>query len=187
MEPINMERARQIAFASTEDMGRDRWSELAVYFLEEPTKDGKRWLAVSTGMSKRPGDRTLVDRLCTFSLESALKVFDDNPIGRNVKAQALDWAQHHQPKLMHGEGVLSDGNEQASQPFAGEDDRSALEWLFGPGFNQRHAAACLGLGESTLRMGLAKGHAVKVPLLAILPFVDRERFHAANLREPSDD
>lgn len=183
MDTINMDTAKRIAFADTSHLGRPRWSELAVYFLPE-MPEGKAWLAVSTGMSSRAGEVPLVDKLHTYSLDRALELFDDSQVGSIVKAQARDWAEAQVSETMR---FASEGNPQTSaNAFTGTTDSEAIGWLFGDGVSMRRVAEALGLGESTLRMGLNKGHAVKVPLLSVISYLDRERFRADTLGGETD-
>lgn len=176
MDNIDLTGATRIAYADTKHLNRPRWSELSVYHLAKPTEDGRRWLAVSTGMSSKEGETPIVDRHCTFSLYRALELFDDSTIGKMVKSQAIDWADANHP----GEDA-PEGNEQApaDPPFEGTTDAAALIWLFGEGErNGRTAARAFDMGESTLRMALRNGTAVRVPLLALAPYIDRARFLA---------
>lgn len=180
-----MTKATRIAFADTKHLGRARWSELAVYHLKDSDKP---WLAVSTGMSSRDGEVPIVDRQNTFGLERALDLFDDSAIGRSVKSQALDWAEHHQA----AQGIASDGNVVVSGTltptarFTGTTDQEALDWLFGKDAGLRPAARAFDMGESTLRMALKNQTAVRVPLAAIARYVDRERFQADQVAASSD-
>lgn len=167
-QPINMERAERVAYADTKHLGRERWSELSVYYLHEPTEDGKCWLAVSLGMSKRNGEKTLTDRLCTFNLEMALSLFDESAIGRQVKAQARDWAMHRPSPAPAANG----------HSFAGSSDEEALTWLFGPSFSMRGAAEAFNMNESTLRMALRNRTQVRIPIQIAARYFDRERFLA---------
>jgi hypothetical protein len=176
MTEINMETAERIAYADTKHLGRPRWSELSVHYLKEPADGGKRWLALSVGMSEKPGERPITDKLLTFSLERALDLFDDSPIGKQVKAQARDWAEEREA----GDEVAGHPIAQpaAGEAFTGSTDEEALAWLFGPEHKGREAARVLGVGESTMRAALKNGTGIKVPLVHVLPFLDRARFLA---------
>lgn len=170
--PIDTTKATRIAFGTTEAPDRMRWSELSVFYLDQATPEGKRWLALSVGRTRLEGERTLQDHLLTYSLEACLNLFDNSSLGRSVKAEARDWDEHNRP------GMVEVGNPAPREQFAGTDDRAALEWLFGQDPNRTAVAAKLGLGESTLRMALKNGTPLKVPLLSIIPYVDRAQFQA---------
>lgn len=165
---IDMSRFRRIAFATTERPGAERWSELAVHYLDKTEGDEKRWLAISCGLSTRKGERTITDKQLCYSLENALDLFDDSPVGRQVKAEARDWAAHHCPN-----GVQ---DAPAGAGFTGETDQDALAWLFGGDYSMRAAAAAFDMGESTLRMALRNRTQVRVPLVTAMRYFDRERF-----------
>lgn len=172
-DPINMDKAERIAFADTKHLNRPRWSELSVFYLHEPTAEGKRWVALSVGMSSRAGETAITDKLVAYALDGALALFDDSPIGKIVKAEARDWATHHQ----------ADGDEVAGHPaatrFDGDTDKDALDWLFGDTVKSGAARAkALGLNESTLRQQVG-GAGVRVALRSVLPFIDRAAFRAA--------
>lgn len=175
MSEINMDAATRIAYADTKHLDRPRWSELSVHYLGEPADGGKRWLALSVGMSNKPGERPITDKLLTFSLERALELFDESPIGKQVKAMARDWADEREGDEVAGHPVAS-GSCQSG--FNSESDEDALNWLFGMGFKLRQAARALDVGESTMRAALRNATGLKVPLLRILPYLDRDRFLA---------
>lgn len=166
--------AQRIAFASTESMGFDRWTELAVYHIARPG-DGKAWLATSTGKSVREGETDRENFLHTFGLDSALELFEDNAIGRAVKAEARDWRDHHEFAKDNAAG-----HPVAAEKVAFDSDDDALAYLFPEGMSNRQIAAALGLGESSLRMARKDGGAgVKVPLMRIAHFIDAKAFRAA--------
>lgn len=171
-DEINMEGAVPVAFADTKHLGRPRWSELSVFYLPNRGDNEKRWVALSVGMSSRDGEVPITDKLATFSLESCLKLFDESPIGRQVKAEAIDWAEHNLP-----EGDEVAGHPVARPAFDGETDLDALAYLFGDMPRSRQAEA-LGLNESTLRQQIG-GKGVRVALLSVLPFIDRTAFLAS--------
>lgn len=171
---IDMSKATRVAYADTTHLGRDRWSELSVYYLPEAVDGGKRWVALSVGMSKRPGEKPITDKLVTFGLDQALKLFDDSPIGVKVKAEARDWEQHH----FGGDDVAGHPIARQAAKFDGSSDEEALAYLFGDKLPRSRQAAALGLNESTLRQQLG-GKGVRVALLSVLPFIDREAFLAS--------
>lgn len=179
-EEIDLSKATRIAFADTKHLGRERWSELSVFYLPEPLQDGRRWVALSVGMSDRQGERPIVDRLVTFGLERALDLFDGSKIGQSVQSQARDWAEaHFGQDYDAGHPVVPQGAKPAAgERFTGSTDAEALAWLFGPDVSRRKMGDALGVGESTLRQQI-DGKGVRVPLLTLLPFIDREAFRAA--------
>lgn len=183
-EKINMDKAERIAYADTKHLNRPRWSELSVFYLHGAPADGKRWLALSVGMSSIDGETTITDRLHSFGLESALELFDDNTIGRKVKSEARDWRDHHEQQNGDaGHPVAPAGDAPADpEPFTGSDDEAALAWLFGPGVSNRAVGEALGVGESTLRAQI-KGNGVRVPLLRLVPFINRAKFRESVAQE----
>lgn len=114
-------RAERIAFASTGDDGKERHTDLAVYYLHQPPSSGRRWLSEAIGQSNVPGERPRMRRLNVGSLERALKLFEDSDIGVMVCEQARDWAETAErckiadipvlvtdwDKLLDDEGIVS--------------------------------------------------------------------------------
>lgn len=165
--------AQRIAYADTTHLGRDRWTELSVHYLPTPTPEGKRFVAQSLGRSRRAGEETRSTSLVTFGLERALELFDDSPIGVAVKAEARDFAETQLGAHGHP------SSRADCQPPELESDEAALAWLFGDELSNRARAEALGLGESTMRKQLAgSGSGVRVALLRVAPFLDREAFRA---------
>lgn len=171
-----------IAFASTENsglvartLGRSRWTELAVWFLHQPKMGGKRWYARTSGYSRVEGEHPRHTGLLSGSLERALKIIDqDADIGIAVAETAREWVEDNRVTI-----------ENARRgPVTFDSDAAALAWLYGEpdegheGF-ARMLARDTGAGESTIRMALAAGRDVKVPLRAFLPFIDRAAFRRA--------
>lgn len=165
-----------IAFESTaQAFGRARWTELAVWYLHNPGPGGKRWLARASGYSTREGERNRHTALCAGTLERALKVVDESTdIGVVVAETAREWSEDNAVTIANGK----------SGPVTFADDAAALAWLYGEpdeghdGF-ARMLSRDTGAGESTIRMALAAGRDVKVPLRAFLPFLDRAAFRRA--------
>ena len=174
---VDMDKAQRVAYADTKHLGRPRWSELSVYYLPKPLTTGQRWVALSVGMSDREGEKPLVDKLVTFGLERALSLFDDSPIGRQVKAEARDWAEHNFGDDYDAGHPVAKLAGEAKPKFEGSTDLEALEWLFGD-MPRAHMAKALGLNESTLRQQIT-GKGVRVSLLSVLPYIDRDAFRAA--------
>lgn len=170
--PVNMERAERVAFADTKHLGRPRWSELSVFYLHEPTQEGKRWLALSVGMTSRQHEVPLTDQLCTFQLEHALGLFDDSSVGRQVKAQARDWAEHNATV------ATVPGPAPNGEAFTGGTDEEALTWLFGGDYSVRGAADAFDMNESTLRMALRNRTQVRIPVQIAARYFDRARFQS---------
>lgn len=169
-----------IAFASTQNsgfvanvLGRRRWTELAVWYLHQPKMGGKRWFARVSGYSREEGERTRHTGLASGTLERALKLIDgQSDIGVATAETAREWAEDNAATVANGATLRFDS------------DAAALAWLYGQpdeghdGF-ARMLARDTGAGESTVRMALAAGHDVKVPLRAFLPYLDRAAFRRA--------
>jgi hypothetical protein len=162
------------ALASSRDDGRDRWSELRVYYLP---RERRCWLAQSEGHSIVPGETTKRRRIASSSLDRALKLFDDSDLGVCVKESAFEYACEHQLPRFPREGAPA-------------DDRKALAALFGVKEGEmvswKAAAAALGMGESSLRMAVKNGTDVRVPLRSIFPYLDRAAFQRDHVKEQAD-
>lgn len=162
-------RANRVAFFSSKGDGRDRWTELELWFdADRPGQ--KKWLAVSRGCSDRAGEVDKLRELEAGTMSRALTMFDPNTTaGRAMHAEALDWLDANRALVER---------PPAYQPLV-MDDQAALARLFGDGATLKAQADALGLGESTLRMQLKEGKDVRVALRALLPFVDIEAFRRA--------
>jgi hypothetical protein len=71
-----------------------------------------------------------------------------------------------------------------------DGEREALAWLYGiePGEVSINAVAKdLDTGESTIRTAIADGRPVKIPLRALLPFIDRFAFRDFINRQREND
>lgn len=171
-----------IAFASTEfsgskiaqALGRSRWTELAVWYLHKPKMGGKRWFARVSGYSRVEGEHARHTGLASGTLERALKLMDgQSDIGVATAETAREWAEDNRATVENGRGGA----------VAFDTDRDALAWLYGEeaahnGFPTM-LAQDTGAGASTVRMQLAAGRPVMVPLRALLPFLDRAAFRRA--------
>lgn len=205
-EDVDLSKGERIAFASSEADGRDRWTELAVYYFADPPTPKRHWLSQSVGRSVVPGERDKERRLLVGSLERALKLFDEGTdLGVIVCEQAREWWEernlvdmvvqtYHHPALsptLSGDalrfstsrpplGLKPEDIARGWSPYPIGDDRAALAWLYGvtPGElpSVNSMAADLGLGESTLRMALKNGTGIKVPLAHIGSLIDRDLF-----------
>lgn len=157
---------KRAAFISTEEDGRARWTELAVWF---DLGASKPWIAEARGCSRVAGERTKVRRLESANLERALGLFDESDVGIIVKTNAREWAE-------------DEGLPQSPPRFTPKDDREALAILMGCAVNElsvNAAAKALGIGESSVRMALKDGRDLRIPLRALFPFVDRAAFQRA--------
>lgn len=153
---LDLSAAECIATASTEGDGRDRWTVLSMFVL--PAGAPKRFVAQSEAMSCIPGEVTKTRRLAAGTIARALKLFDETDLGIVVRETALEW-------------------EEDQQKIVAITDQMALEQLYGRDLKGRKGYAGLvasdfGVGESTVRMAIANGTAIKVPLAAIVPFID---------------
>lgn len=169
----NLASLERAAFVSTEDDGRARWTELAVYFdLGAP----KPWIAEARGCSRVAGERTKVRRLESANLEKALGLFDDSDIGIIAKTNAREWAE-------------DEGVPQSPPRFTPKDDREALAILMGCAVNELSASAAgkaLGIGESSVRMALKDGRDLRIPLRSLFPYIDRAAFQRSRNMKDGD-
>lgn len=168
MNPMNIDLsgARLAVVASNEGDGRERWTELRVYHHPLLTR---AWIAEVVRISTVEGERETRRVMASASLERALRLFDDSDIGIIAKETAREFAD---------EECLPTCPPQ----MAPMDDREALALLFGvePGdLSVNAAAAAFGIGESSLRMALKEGRDIRVPLAAVLPYIDRAAFQRA--------
>jgi hypothetical protein len=168
-----------VAQGSTRQGDRPRWTEISVYYFPVPPIGGKRWMTETLGMTEVQGETTRRQMLRAGTLDRALKLIDESgDVGRIVAETAREWAEDNRLLIQAGE----------HKPFAEMTEEEALRWLYGQpdpgcrGFAQM-LAKDMGVGESTIRMQLAGGKAVRVPLRAILPFVDREAFRRHRERQ----
>jgi len=160
---ISTDDAQRVAFVSSEPAGGDRWTELAVYYWSDGRP--RPWMTEARGRTTRDGERDRVSRLPAGSLERSLKIIDDTDMGVAVKEMAREFAAG-----LDGVQRIPDG------------EREALAWLFGvpvDALSVNAAGEALGVGESTMRAALAGGRPVKVSLRALLPFINRDAFLAA--------
>lgn len=167
---IDTRTAERIGFHTTFEEGKTHWSELAVYFLTEERWRRRPFLAELVGKTLMHGERDRVQRISAGSFARAVKLFHDSTAARAVIAEAQQWLA-----------------EQGRDPETGfpksfglpKTDADALAFLYGdvdPKTWPRLIEQDFGIGESTTRMALSKGHAVKLPLLSILRWFDREAF-----------
>jgi hypothetical protein len=177
---LAQEGAERIAFGTTQREGimggRTRWTEVAVYYLHNPGPGGKRWVGETVGRSSIPGEHDRSDRLRAGTLERALKLVDTSgPVGVIVAETAREWAEDNRVTIENDRGGA----------LSFPDDAAALAWLYGQPDDGHSGFATMlardtGMGESTVRMQLrTKPQSVKVPLRALLPFIDRAAFRRA--------
>jgi hypothetical protein len=91
--------AELIASVSSHEPGRDRWTELKVWYCRTPPSKGRPWLAESIGRSVVPGETDRIRRLNVGSLERALKLFTDSDLGVIVSELAREWAETSPPSI----------------------------------------------------------------------------------------
>lgn len=157
---LDLSGADCIAYASSEKDGRERWTVLSVFRLAD------LYVAQIEAMSTVEGERTKTRRVARVNLEHALTFFDDSDLGRSVCSSAREWADARQP---------------SSKTWT---DSEALVALYGPAPTGRKGYSGLladdfGVGESTARAAIQKGTPIKVPLAAVMPFLDLARLEAA--------
>lgn len=178
IDPRTIEGAERIAHASSERVGgfgprRDRWTEIGIWF--DHSGGRKPWLVEIAGMTRVEGETNRHTRFAAGTLERAIKFIDtDGSLGTLVAIDAHEWADAHRATIQNARGK--------AVSFA--DDAAALAWLYGqPDDGHTGYAKMLaqdtGAGESTVRMALAAGRDVKIPLRALLPFLDRDAFRRA--------
>lgn len=89
------EQGELIGSESSGDDGKQRWTELRVWYLHNPesAQKGRCWVAEARGCSNVPGEHTRIRQLRSGSLERALNLFDetDIDIGVIAREQALEW------------------------------------------------------------------------------------------------
>lgn len=109
-------RAERIAFATSAEPGRARWTELAVYYLHEPPRSGRRWLSESIGRSTLSGETDRMRRLNVGSLDRALNLFTDSDMGVVVSEQARDWEETETGRqtYAHAEAIFSEARTSAA-------------------------------------------------------------------------
>jgi hypothetical protein len=103
MTVIDTSKGKRIAFRSTQGAGvfaKDRWTEFAVYFVQEPKLGGHNFVAEIVGKSNKPGERERVTAKASHSLEEALEIFRTAgaPTSRpaaHVMEEAQTWAAAH--------------------------------------------------------------------------------------------
>lgn len=101
-EDIDLSNAIRIAHVSSESNGYTRWSELSVYFLNDPTFRKKQWVAEVSIRSVEPGEDALRRRVFRAgTLDRALTLFSthDNEFTRIVRAEAEDWEEDHSDEI----------------------------------------------------------------------------------------
>lgn len=169
------QRAQLIAYATTDDGARDFWTELAVWYLHAPKPGSRPWFVRVSGMTRVEGKLPRHAGLASGTLERALKMIDQtSEVGILVAETAREWAEENRVTIENGRG----------QPVQFDSDDAALAWLYGKPEGDRGLVSSLardtGTGESTIRMQLKRDRPVMVPLRALLPFIDRNAWRAAN-------
>lgn len=162
----DLSHAERVAFASSEGDGRERFTELAVYYNPHM---GRPWIAEARGCSKVPGEVPKVRRLASANLDKALRLFDDSDLGIIAKEEARETAEER------GWPQMAENNRVSS-------DRDRLAFLMGVSsadLSINATAAALGVGESSLRMALKDGRELRIPLSTLFPFIDRAAFQRA--------
>lgn len=177
-EDVDLSRGDLVAFASSEDNGRDRWTECAIYHFADSAYVGRRhWLSVLRGCSRLPGETTRERRLWVGSLERAAKLFDPvSTMAISVIEQARDWEES-------GASVAAVAPEPDTAPAVPDampafaSDWAALAHLYDtvpadlPPWTEM--ADDLGVGASSIRMAIKRGTGVKVALRSVAPLISR--------------
>jgi len=108
LDPMNIDETagRLAAIASSRDDGRERWTELRVFYMPLARR---KWLAQADGVSLVPGERLKRRRLASASLERALKLFDDSDLGIAVKEGAMEYAEENGLPVRPLQGSVANG------------------------------------------------------------------------------
>lgn len=164
-DPMNIDLtdAECIANVTSRHDGRPRWTVLSVYRLAD------QYIAQVEAKSTVEGERTKTRRVARVSLDHALRFFDDSDLARGVCAMAHDWAEQNHP---------------ANKAWT---DEQALAAIYGAEPSGRKGfsglvAADFGVSESTVRTAIAGGKPIKVPLAAVMPFLNIGELAAARAR-----
>lgn len=167
---IDTSRAERIGFFSTHEDGKTHWTEIAVWFLTDERWRRRPFLSELIGKSSIPGQVDKVQRISGGSFEKVTRLFADTPPARIAIEQARDWLREN------GRDEVTGLPRSYALP---KTDEEALAWLYGdvdPRIWPRLVQEDFGVGESTTRAALKNGTAVKLPLLSILRYFDREAF-----------
>ncbi len=167
---IDTSRAERIGFFSTYEEGKTHWTELAVWFLTQDRWRRRPFLSELVGKSTIPGQVDKVQRISGGSFEKVVRLFDDTAPARAAIEEARNWLRDH------GRDEVTGLPRSFALP---KTDVDALAWLYGdadPKTWPRLVEQDFGIGESTVRAALKNGTPVKLPLLSILRYFDRERF-----------
>jgi len=167
---IDTSRAERIGFYSTAGEGKQNWTELAVYFLTEDRWRRRPFLSELVGKSSVPGQVDKVQRVSGGSFDKVIRLFADTPPARVAIEQGRAWLREN------GRDEVTGLPRSFGLP---KTDADALAWLYGdadPKTWPRLVEQDFGIGESTTRAALKNGTPVKLPLIALLRWFDREAF-----------
>ncbi|WP_374648721.1 hypothetical protein [Rhizorhabdus sp.] len=167
---IDTSRAQRIGFFSTHEEGKSNWTEIAVYFLTDERWRRRPFLSELVGKSTVPGQVDKVQRISGGSFEKVVRLFADTSPARIAIEQARDWLREN------GRDEVTGLPRSFALPKL---DADALAWLYpdaDPKTWPRLLQEDFGIGESTTRAALKNGTPVKVPLLSILRWFDRDGF-----------
>lgn len=185
---IDMTGALSVASIATGTGRAQRWTELEIFYLPGRYAGARGlprpWVLETRGMSKVPGEETRTRRVAVGSLERLLRIVgQDHYNGRVLADFANDWAREHRAILD------ADRAQHGAAPLPmPATDTDALEWLYGqPDSAEGRAqptyasmfADDFGVARRTVETALQKGTDIRVPLRAILPFIDRAAFRAS--------
>jgi hypothetical protein len=172
--------AARIGFASTQEQGggKPRWTELAIFHDPAPKQHMRPFVVMQRGCSTMPGERLREEVHAFGTLDRACGWFDaTTQLGRTVITQARDWEDQQSQQLAacraKDDAVLAiDTHEEALRYLYPEEPkgRATREAAFARDF---------GLGQRTVQTALKNGTEIRVPLLKILPLIDRAAWEAA--------
>ncbi|QTH19679.1 hypothetical protein HRJ34_14990 [Rhizorhabdus wittichii] len=168
---IDTSRAERIGFFSTYEEGKTHWTELAVWFLTEERWRRRPFLSELVGKSRIAGQVDKVQRISGGSFEKVVRLFDDTAPARAAIEEARNWLRDH------GRDEVTGLPRSFALP---KTDEEALTWLYGQPDEGttllRMLSRDFDIGESTIRAALKNGTPVKLPLLSVLRWFDREAF-----------
>jgi hypothetical protein len=92
---IDITNAIRVGHVSNRTEERGRWIELAVYWLNDPQYRRKQWLAEWLHCSVIEGEVEKRSVHQGGTLESAMRLFHDTNMGREVATQAYQWREEN--------------------------------------------------------------------------------------------
>ena len=192
---VDLTGAECIAFTSTAERGKPRWTELSIHYKPHPS--GVRFHAEVTGRSTMRGEHTKRRAVYVGSLARALQHFDQDSDATNaLRIQALDWEDRNRERIAGDVEALRE-LERGQVPggfvdvtergYKGSTLLQAVSWLYGDaqaGKAQR-LAEDFGVPRRTVSHALdqeAAGHGLTgwaKAFVSALAFFDRAAWAAS--------